>query len=82
MSEIEIIRHHLDAVAGTQLALVTATKLLLSSYQGNSQAEYALQEELERMKSNMLHSSSSDYKIEAFDEAADALLSVLKTIST
>jgi type VI protein secretion system component VasK len=82
MSEIEAIKKHLDAVAGSQLAVVTATKLLLTSYQGNAQAMQALEEEFERMRSTVLYSQASDYKIHAFDEAAESLLETLKPKAT
>ena len=79
MSEMESFRYHLDVVAGSQVALATALKLLLSSYQGNAQATVSLQQELERAKADILASRASDYKIKAFDEVATSLLDILRS---
>jgi len=76
--ELESMRHHLDGVAGAQLAMNTALKLLLTPYRANAQAEQALRMELERVKADLLGSPfASEEKQRGFDEAAEALLATV-----
>ncbi len=71
-------KYQLDAVAGAQLAFSVAIKLLLMSHRGNNEAATVLGIEMEAMRARLLASSSSDYKIQAFEEAAAGLCAVLK----
>lgn len=70
--------HNPEDSAGAQLALVVAVKLLLTAYRGNPSAAASLGDELERMRANLLATNSSDQKIHAFNETAEALLDTLK----
>lgn len=68
---------NIEEIAGCQLALIVAIKLLLSSFRGNPQAIAALEDGLERMKADALASRASDRKLEAFDAIAESLIEVL-----
>ena len=68
---------HLDATAGAQLAMMVALKLLLTQYKGNQQAIDALQSELELMRTELIYSNASDYKRNAFEEAAGTLIATI-----
>lgn len=69
--------HNPEDSAGAQLAIIAAVKLLLSAYKGNPALTTAMTEELERMRSDLLASNSSEQKLHALNETADALLDVL-----
>lgn len=77
MSETDPIKFHLDAVAGAQLAMLNAVRLLLVPYRGNQKAIAAFQEDLERDKANLLASQSSDFKIRAYEETMETLIEAL-----
>jgi tripartite-type tricarboxylate transporter receptor subunit TctC len=68
---------HLDHVAGAQIALMAAVQLLLTAYKGNQQATAALATELEERRADLLSSSASDQKIQAFEDMAESLLECL-----
>lgn len=70
--------HNPEDSAGAQLAIIVAVKLLLSAHKGNASATAALTDELERMRSDLLASNSTEQKLHAFDETAEALLDVLR----
>jgi hypothetical protein len=70
--------HNPEDSAGAQLAIVVAVKLLLSSHRGNPAATDALSNELERIRSSLLASNSTEQKLHAFNETAEALLDVLR----
>jgi hypothetical protein len=70
--------HNPEDSAGGQLAMIVGLKLLLSAYKGNPAAVDAMTDELERTRSSLLASSSSDRKLHAFNETADGLLDVLR----
>ena len=76
-TDSERARYHLDAIAGAQLALMVAVKLLLSAHKGNSQAIAAMANELEDARSLLLGSPASEYQIAAFEAAAESLIEVL-----
>lgn len=75
--EIEALRDHLDAVAGAQLAMMTALSVTLTPYKKNPQALEALRHALEDIRAGLLASSASDRKIHHFDEVAETLLESL-----
>lgn len=70
--------HNPEDSAGAQVAIIVAVKLLLSAHKGNPSATAALTDELERMRSDLLASNSTEQKLHAFDETAEALLDVLR----
>jgi len=70
----ERLQDHLDAVAGTQLAMMPALAALLRERKDDPAFAAALQADIERMRSNLLASVSRDRKIEAFEETAKILL--------
>jgi len=70
--------HNPEDSAGAQLAIIVAVKLLLSAHKGNPSATAALTDKLERMRSDLLASNSTEQKLHAFDETAEALLDVLR----
>lgn len=71
------IEFHLDAVAGSQAASFVVLSFLLDSHKLSPQAIEAMTSGLERSRANMLSSSASDYKIEAFDAVAESLIAKL-----
>lgn len=75
--QIAAIKDHLDVVAGTQIAMATALKLVLTSYKAHPDAINALRNELEEMRASLLASSASDRKLEAFEGCAESLLAAL-----
>ena len=70
--------HNPEDSAGAQLAMIVALKLLMTPYRGNAQAIASLEEGLEQMRANMLASHSSEQKLEAFNETAEALMAVIR----
>lgn len=70
--------HDPEDSAGAQLAMLVALKLLLSAYSGNSEAKNALDNELERMRADLLGTASSERKLLAFNETAEALVKVFE----
>jgi len=70
--------HNPEDSAGAQLAIIVAVKLLLSAHKGNPSATAALTDKLERMRSDLLASNSTEQQLHAFDETAEALLDVLR----
>lgn len=74
---VERLEHHLDAVAGTQTALMVALSFLLDAHKLSPQAIAAMTTGLERSRASILASSASDYKIEAFDAVAESLVAKL-----
>lgn len=77
MSEIERIKYHLDAVAGSQLAMQISVSFLLTRHRGNQEAISALRQVGESTKANLLASQASDYKIHAFEETLETLIESL-----
>ena len=74
--------HNPEDSAGAQLALVVAVKLLLSAYKRQPKAIDLLTNELERMRADLLGTSSTDRKLGAFNDMAEALLDVLRNTDT
>jgi hypothetical protein len=70
--------HNPEDSAGAQLAMLVALKLLLTPYRGNAAAIEALEDELERMRADLLATASEERKVYAFDETAEALIAVVK----
>lgn len=70
--------HNPEDSAGAQLAMIVALKLLLTGYRSNPSALAAMTDELEHVRADILASRSSDQKLNAFNETADALLDVLR----
>jgi len=77
--ELEGVKYHLDVVAGAQLAMMPALKLLISAYRGNPAAMAALEEEIERAHGLILSSHASEKKIESFEETAKAIVAEIKS---
>lgn len=73
-----VARHNPEDSAGAQLAMMAALKLLLTPYSGNEQARAALEAALETIRASLLASPSEDRKLQAFDEAAESLISVVR----
>ncbi|MCA3041252.1 MAG: hypothetical protein ING37_11695 [Rhodocyclaceae bacterium] len=65
---------HLDAVAGAQLATFAAVVVLLKRQSTDPGLIPDLQAAFERLQSAALGSQSSDYKLQALAESAEALL--------
>lgn len=74
----ETLRYYIDSVAGIQDAFSVVTAMLLAQYRGNAEAEQNLVRGLEHTRAILLGSKASEYKIEAFNQAAEALLESLK----
>lgn len=79
MDQIEVLKHRMDAIAGTQQAMAVVLNLTLSPYRGNQQVAAAVEKAFEQQRSSLLASSSSDYMIRGFDEIAETLLEVLRS---
>lgn len=79
MNDMDEIRHHLDAVAGAQLAYTAVLASLLTPYKGNPQAIASLENDFEASRAGLLGSVSSDYKIAAFDMTAETILELLRS---
>ena len=78
-TELEKTRHHLDATAGAQLAMMSAMALLLSPHKGNLATAHYLRDEKNRVHAALLGSSSTDYKIHAFEETMDSLIQAIES---
>lgn len=65
--------HNPEDSAGAQLALAVAVNLLLSRHRGDARMVKALEEGLEHMRAHILASSSTERKLQAFEEVAETL---------
>lgn len=70
--------HNPEDSAGAQLAMFVALKLLLTPYRGKAEAIKALEDELERVRADILASGSTDRKLDAFNIAAEGLMDVIR----
>lgn len=72
---------HLDAVAGTQLAMFAAVIALLRRQAGDPELISDLQASLEQLQAAALGSQSSDHKLQALAESATVLLEAARAPS-
>lgn len=71
---IDRLEYYIDAIGGLQTALTVMTALLAQPHIGNATSIQAFTSAFERTRAGMLGSRASDYKIAAFDSAANDFL--------
>lgn len=68
MDEIKAMRHELDTLGASQLAQSIIIQVLMAQSRGRPEVIAYAREAAEKLKAGMLASSSSDLKLERFEE--------------